>query len=92
MAYIVFLILMVLVAVNFLIWRLGIVPFVKHYTGGKSHCWVWRTACLNDYLLTREIIKKEMIKKPRPVMLWEIVSILQIVCLITFFLIIRKQP
>lgn len=92
MAYIAFLILMVLVAVNFLIWRLGIVPFVKHYTGGKSHCWGWRTACLNDYLLTREIIKKGMIKKPLSVLLWEVVLILQVVCLITLFLIIRTQP
>ena len=90
MAYTVFLILIVLVAVNFLIWRTGVVPFVKHYTSGKAHCCLWQTACLNDYLLAREIIKKEMIKKPRSVLLWEIVSILQVVFLVSLFFTIRE--
>jgi hypothetical protein len=95
MAAVIFLIffpLILLEVVKLFVWIGKIIPFVKCYTGGKSSSWIWKTAMLNDYLLAREIIKKEVIKKPPFISIWEIISVLQIVCLITLFLIIRKQP
>ena len=93
MAVIIFLTLFPLIlleVVKLLVWIGRIIPFVKCYTGGKSSSWIWKTAMLNDYLLAREIIKKEVIKKPPFILVWEIISVLQIICLITLFLIIRQ--
>jgi|GEM_PF-3364703 len=95
MAIIIFLTLFPLIlleVVKLLVWIGRIIPFVKYYTGGKSSSWIWKTAMLNDYLLAREIIKKEVSKKPPFILVWEIISVLQIIFLITLFLIIRKQP
>ncbi len=87
-----FMILLALVVVKTFIWLFGLVPFVKRHAGGRSHCWLWKTAMLNDYLLAREIVKKEAIKKPISVFLWEIVSVLQIVCLTMLLWIILNKP
>jgi hypothetical protein len=82
--------LILLEVVKLLVWLSIIIPFVKCYTEGKSHRWIWKTAALNDYLLAREIIKKEGIQKPLSVLIWEVASVLQVVFLLVLFLAIKK--
>jgi len=64
-------------------WAFGICPFIKQYTGGKTHSLWTNIGIYRDYFLAKKIIKDEKLKTPVSVRLFEL-SLLAIV--LTFIL------
>ncbi len=55
-----------------LTWAFGICPFIKQYTGGKTHSLWTNIGIYKDYFLAKKIVKGEKIKTPVSVRLFEL--------------------